>query len=103
MRAFLLLGRKSNLFWTRVKFGRTQDTNLHFVGVSTHYNSLQTKLDRRFSNGFQLTTAYTFGKSLGWQTDTGTPAYYVNLRRTYSRQSYDRTHTFVQSFGSELP
>ena len=85
------------------KFGRTQDTNLHFVGVSTHYNGLQTKLDRRFSNGFQMTTAYTFGKSLGWQTDTGTPDYYIDMRRNYARLSYDRTHTFVQSYVYELP
>jgi hypothetical protein len=44
------------------KFGRTANTNLHFTGLDTHYNSLQVKLDKRFSGGFQLTTAYTFGK-----------------------------------------
>jgi len=86
-----------------VKFGRTANTNLHFIGLDTHYNSLQAKLDKRFSGGFQVTTAYTFGKGLGWVNETDGLAYYINPRRSYARTQYDRTHTFVQSYIYELP
>ena len=42
-------------------FGRRNDTTTN-LGTHTYYNSLQVKLDRRFSSGFGLTTAYTWGK-----------------------------------------
>jgi hypothetical protein len=84
-------------------FGRTANTNLHFMGLDTHYNALQAKLDKRFSGGFQLTTAYTFGKGLGWVNETDGLAYYINPRRSYARTQYDRTHVFVQSYIYELP
>jgi len=87
-------------------FGRTQDTILFFNGFDSHYNSLQTKLDRRFSGGFSMTTAYTFGKALapisGEDAVSGLQ-YYINPRRNYSRTSFDRRHTFVQSYIYELP
>jgi len=86
-----------------IKFGRTANTNLHFIGLDTHYNSLQAKLDKRFSRGFQMTTAYTFGKGLGWVNETDGLAYYISPRRSYARTQYDRTHTFVQSYIYELP
>jgi hypothetical protein len=38
---------------------------------SSSYNSLQAKLDKRFSNGLQFLAAYTFGKSLDY---AGAPA-----------------------------
>jgi hypothetical protein len=53
-----------------------------------------------------MTTAYTFGKALapisGEDAVSGLQ-YYVNPRRNYSRTSFDRTHTFVQSYIYELP
>jgi hypothetical protein len=86
-----------------VQFGRTANTYLHFMGLDTHYNSLQAKLDKRFSGGFQMTTAYTFGKALGWVNETDGLAYYINPRRSYARAQFDHTHTFVQSYIYELP
>jgi hypothetical protein len=85
-------------------FGRTAATNLLFAGFSSSYHALQVKFDRRFSNGLTTTTAYTFGKGMGFQTgDDGGLTFYVNQRRNYARNDYDRTQTFVQSVVYDLP
>ncbi|OLD82419.1 MAG: TonB-dependent receptor [Acidobacteria bacterium 13_1_20CM_58_21] len=85
-------------------FGRTADTSLRFAGYSSNYNSLQVKFDRRFSGGLSITTAYTFGKGMGFQTgDDGGLAFYINQRRNYARNDFDRTHTFVQNIVYDLP
>ena len=85
-------------------FGRTAATNLLFAGYSSSYNALQVKFDRRFSGGFATTTAYTFGKGMGFQTgDDGGLSFYINQRRDYARNDFDRTHTFVQSIVYDLP
>jgi Carboxypeptidase regulatory-like domain len=85
-------------------FGRTASTNLLFAGFSSSYNALQAKLDRHFSEGFTTTTSYTFGKGMGFQTDDdGGLAFYINQRRNYARNDFDRTHTFVQSIVYDLP
>jgi hypothetical protein len=84
--------------------GRTASTTLYFQGYSTSYNGLQAKLDRRFTGGLSITTAYTFAKGMGFQRgDDGGLNYYINLHRNYARNDYDRTHTFVQSYLWELP
>lgn len=83
---------------------RTASTNLLFVPASTSYNALQVKLDRRFSDGFNLTTAFTYGKGLGYQSgDDGALIFYVNQKRDWARNDFDRKYTFVQSYVYELP
>src|SRR5258708_5547101 len=85
-------------------FRRTASTNLLFAGYSSSYHALQVKFDRKFSGGFATTTAYTFGKGMGFQTgDDGGLAFYINQRRDYARNDFYRTHTFVQSIVYELP
>jgi Carboxypeptidase regulatory-like domain len=85
-------------------FGRTNSTTLYFAPYSSMYNGLQVKLNRSFTNGFQLTTSYTYGKGMGFQTgDDGGLDFYVNQRRNWARNDFDRTHTFVQSYVYELP
>jgi Carboxypeptidase regulatory-like domain len=85
-------------------FGRTASTNLLFAGYSSSYHALQVKFDRRFSGGFATTTAYTFGKGMGFQTgDDGGLSFYINQRRDYARNDFDRTQTFVQSVVYDLP
>jgi hypothetical protein len=85
-------------------FGRTASTNLLFAGYSSSYHALQVKFDRRFSGGFATTTGYTFGKGMGFVTgDDGGLAFYINQRRNYARNDFDRTHTFVQSIVYDLP
>jgi hypothetical protein len=85
-------------------FGRTTDTTQYFVPFSSMYNSLQVKLNRSFKSGFQLTTSYTYGKGMGFQSgDDGGLDFYTNQRRNWARSDFDRTHTFVQSYVYELP
>ena len=85
------------------KFGRAANTDIRFVGTSTNYNSMQVKFDRRYSNGYQLTTAYTYSKSIDYVTNNGGLRFYVDQKRNRARSDFDRTHTFVQSHIFELP
>jgi Carboxypeptidase regulatory-like domain len=83
---------------------RTAATNFLFAGLSTMYNALQVKIDRRFTNSFGVTTAYTWGKGMGFQSgDDGGLTFYVNQRRNYARNDFNRTQTFVQSYIYDLP
>jgi hypothetical protein len=71
----------------------------------TTYHSLQTKLDKRFSNGFLLTTSYTLGRSINyWDGDSNggvlTPA---DIPRSRGRAEYDRLHSYAQSFVYQIP
>jgi hypothetical protein len=98
------IGLGSNVKPLFLKYGRTADTTIYFVGASTHYNALQVKLNRRLTNGLAVTTSYTFGKGMSYQTgDDGGLWTYEYQRRGYSRTDFDRTHTFVQSYVYELP
>ena len=68
------------------------------------YNGLQMKIDRRFRGGLGVTTSYTWGRGMGFQTgDDGGPLFYINFRRNYARTDFDRTQTFVQSYIYDLP
>lgn len=84
------------------QFGRRAVTNTWIRGDS-NYNGLQTKLDRRFANGFLLTTAYTFGKAINLADDNGGLFIHAIPLLNRGRAGYDRTHTFVQSYIYELP
>jgi hypothetical protein len=94
-------GREGRPLWAR--FRRDTDTNISFIGTSTNYNSLQAKFDRRFSGGFQLTTAYTWSKAIDYSQDNGGFAYLINSQRSRARADFDRRHMFNQSYVWELP
>ena len=85
------------------KFGKNTDATLYFVGYSSAYHGLQVKLDKRFSNGFALTTAYTYSKAMGYQSEDSGIDNYIDGRRNWRRLNFDRTHYFVQSYVYELP
>ncbi len=85
-------------------FGRTAETT-GWMRSNTTYHSLQTKFDKRFSQGFLMTTSYTLGRSINyWQGDSNggitTPA---DPERSRGRAEYDRLHNYVQSFVYQLP
>src|SRR5262245_39275203 len=76
-----------------------------WIPTKTEYNSLQVKLDRRFSNGFLVNTSYTLGR--GWSYINGdsnsgisTPA---DIERSWARTDQDRLHSFVSSFVYQVP
>jgi hypothetical protein len=85
------------------KFGKNSDALLRYAGYSNNYNSLQIKIDRRFSGGFLMTTAHTYGKALGYSFEIDPPWNYIQPRRGYSRLNFDREQNFVQSLLYELP
>jgi hypothetical protein len=72
------------------------------------YNALQSTLERRFVQGFQLQVSYTWSKALGISGTENTgggpaiaaPSYY-NLNRAFA--AYDRTHNLEISSVAELP
>jgi Carboxypeptidase regulatory-like domain len=85
-------------------FGRTAATNQYFLGFSSNYQSLQALLDKRFSHGLSLTSAFTWGKALGYISgDDGGLTFFINWRRNYAPLDFDRAYNFEQSFTYELP
>ena len=85
-------------------FGRTAATNQYFLAFSSNYESLQTQLTKRFSHGFSFTTAFTWGKELGYiNDDDGGLQFFIDQRRNYGPADYDRAKNFEQSFTWQLP
>jgi hypothetical protein len=85
------------------RFGRTADVSLRANGVNSNYNSLQTNLVRRFSDGLSFTVAYTYSKSMDLGSDQAGFTDNTNLRRHYAPSNYDRTHMLTLSHIYELP
>lgn len=86
----------------KVKYGITAGVN-KWSRFSLRYNGLQVKMDRRYSNGLAITTAYTFGKALDYASDNGGLGIPINFSMNHGRSSQDRTHMYVQSFIYDLP
>jgi hypothetical protein len=82
-------------------YGRTAEVR-SWLPTDTHYNSLQAKLDRRFKNGFLVTTSYTLARAINYsqESDVDTPA---DLQRSKGRPDFDRTHVFAASFIWDTP
>jgi hypothetical protein len=90
------------------QFGRTVQTALVTPTGHTKYDSLQTQLTKRFSDGLNMTIAYTFSKAIGIccnSNNDGGPAIsaprYYNLNRSLT--DFDRPHNFQANFVYELP
>ena len=90
------------------KFGRTANSELLGPVGNNKYDSLQTTLARRFTNGFQMNVVYTWSKVIGICCDElsdGSPRVqalpFFGLNRAL--MPYDRTHNFNASFVAELP
>ncbi|MPY89389.1 MAG: TonB-dependent receptor [Luteitalea sp.] len=84
------------------RFGRTAETRI-WVPTTTRYDSLQVKVDRRFSNGFLMTNSYTLGKSTDYANENGFISTPADRERSRGRSNYDRRHTYSASFVYELP
>jgi hypothetical protein len=80
-------------------------SNTVWIPTKERYNSLQVKLDRRFSQGLLVTTSYTLGRGLSYtngdsNTTIATPA---DIQRSWARTDQDRLHTLNVSFLYQLP
>jgi hypothetical protein len=89
-------------------FGRSVTTAMYGPVGNGKYNALQSTLERRFAQGFQVQATYTWSKALGifgTENTGGAPAIaapsYYNLNRALT--SYDRTHNLEVSSVTELP
>lgn len=77
---------------------------------SSSFNSLQLKLNKRFSGGLQFLTAYTFGKSLDYAGSpasgggaVGGPQSVTLFEESRGPSGFDVKHRFVLSYVYELP
>jgi hypothetical protein len=83
-------------------FNRTA-TSLGWVKTNTRYDSMQVKLDRRYSNGLLWTNSYTLSRAKDYVNDVGTIGTPADVNLSYGLADFDRTHSFVSSFVYELP
>jgi hypothetical protein len=81
------------------KFGWTQDVNLFCNCADNHYNSLQLKMDKRFSGGYSLMANYTYQHEV--EEDGGYFIFDPSLNR--GPAGWSRTHSFIFSQVLELP
>ena len=84
------------------QYGRTASTTLQlpYPDGTGRYDSLQATLTRRFSNGFQLQTSYTYSKSMSWGTSWMDPS---QFHRNRALSSFDRPHNLQMGWVAELP
>lgn len=73
-------------------------------GGSSTYHSLQSKVEKRFSNGFSLLGSYTYSKCLDGpgSEEGGSPAFYLD-NAYKGRCNFDVPHNFVTSYIWALP
>jgi Carboxypeptidase regulatory-like domain len=87
-----------------IAFGRTAATNQYFLGFSSNYHSLQAQLTKRMSHDLTFTSAFTWGKGLGYIAgDDGGLMFFINQRRNYAPNDYDRKFNYEQTFTYGLP
>ncbi|MBS1798796.1 MAG: TonB-dependent receptor [Acidobacteria bacterium] len=85
---------------------RVAATNKIFNGFSSNFQSLQVQATKRFAKGLGFTSAFTWGKGLGYVTgDDGGILFFTtaNMHRNYAPNDFDRRLNFQQSFTYELP
>src|SRR5271157_187413 len=71
--------------------------------AKSNYNSLQTMLEKRYSNGLQFQAAYTFSKSLDNASSFEEIVNPLNYNSTYGPSLYDARHRFVFNAVWDLP
>ncbi len=97
------------------------DTRNPYPNISTHtyananifwstYNSLQVRLDKRYSNGLQYQMNYTFSKALDTLSviglQYGADSFVQdphNIRAEYGPANFDQEHRFVTTGSYEIP
>ncbi|MBL8173252.1 MAG: TonB-dependent receptor [Bryobacterales bacterium] len=89
-------------------YGRTIGTNMWDGWASGKYDSLQSSLQKNFTHGLLIRTAYTFGKARNFADEDGWVGLRLwnwgpMIRRNYGPAGYDRTHAFTTGWNYELP
>ncbi|MBA3439086.1 MAG: TonB-dependent receptor [Pyrinomonadaceae bacterium] len=84
------------------RFGKTASVNTWYP-TDTRYNSLQVKVDRRFSNGLLINTSYTLGRAFDFSDDNGGISTPADPSLSDGRAGFDRTHNLSASFVWDVP
>lgn len=87
-------------------YGTSSSIELLPKASTSNYNSLQAKLQHRFSDGFQSSTGFTWQKAMGYISTGGGLAgynFYIDPHRDYSPLSFNHSITLAQSFIYALP
>jgi hypothetical protein len=89
-------------------FPHTGAIDQYFVPVSSMYNALQVKIDRRFASGLSITSSLSYQKGMAYYNggdDDGFYGFYLNgqYHRNWGLNDFNRTVTFVQSYVYQLP
>jgi outer membrane receptor protein involved in Fe transport len=82
-------------------YGWDQGLNIRRAGMASGYNSLQAKIDKRFSNGFSGNSTFTYGRGLD-EGGTG-PMNQFNLQGDWGISDYSRKYISVSQFIWDLP
>jgi hypothetical protein len=76
----------------------------YFFGTSTNFESMQVQLNHRMTNGFATSTAFTWGKGLGYfSSDDSGYDFWQDVRRNYAPMDFDRRINIEEAFTYELP
>ncbi|MDQ3254274.1 MAG: TonB-dependent receptor, partial [Acidobacteriota bacterium] len=81
------------------RFGWTQGIDFFCNCADNRYDSLQTKLTKRFSDGYSILTHYTLQRAINNDADQ----FFYNRELNRGPQSFDRKHNFVLATVLELP
>jgi hypothetical protein len=71
--------------------------------ASSNYHSLQARLSKRFSQGLQFQTTYTWSKAMGYGFGDNADYYANNPRVVYGRVDFNRAHVLLLDLMYELP
>lgn len=86
-----------------VRFGRTAAVSLRANGISSHYNSFQSNITKRFTTGYSFTVAYAWSKSLDYGSNQPGFTNNLDIRRAYGPSDFDQTHLLTVSHLYESP
>src|SRR5207253_3394020 len=81
------------------KFGWTQEISYLGSDGSDSYNSLQVKVEKRFTKTYQVLAHYTLSKALNYNDDY----YAIDPKLNYGVANQDRKHVFVLANMIDLP
>ncbi len=87
-----------------VLYGKTATVYQDLIGNSSNYQSLQTELNRHIGGNLYVTTSFTWGKGLGYQTsDDGALYFWLDQRHNYAPNDFDHAKNFEESVVYRLP
>jgi hypothetical protein len=91
----------------QAKYGRSAPTTMVTPLGTSHYDSLQATLQRRFAHGMQLQASYTWSKAIGYNINSDSGPNFVQALPYFAMNrtlmDYDRTQSLHVSQFWDLP